>query len=86
MRYLLYCACEAICSILQEKVCHLFWIFVVLVLNFFSLQHAMFHVVKTKTNRVVLSDNHHRVEQPLRKEAGDGSPEWVARNLCATEC
>lgn len=74
--YLLYCACEAICSILQERVCQ----------GFFPPQDIVFYLVKNKPNRTVLSDNHRRVEQPLCREAGDGSPGWVARNLRATEC
>lgn len=45
----------------------------------------MFYLAKNKTNWAALSDNHRGVQQLLCQEAGDGSPGWVARNLCATE-
>lgn len=44
----------------------------------------MSYLVKTKTHRAALSDSHHGAEQPLCQEGSDGSPGWVARNLCAT--
>jgi len=50
-----------------------------------SPQDRTFYLVKNKTSRAVLSARHRGVAQPLCQEAGDGSPGWVARNLCATE-
>lgn len=58
-------------------------------LGFFSSslpQDIMFYLLKNKIKWAALPDNHRRVEQSLCQEAGDGSPGWVARNLCATEC
>lgn len=51
------------------------WVFFVL-----FPQDIMYYLVKNKTNCGALS-NSYTATLP-----GDGSPGWVARNLCATEC
>lgn len=82
MMYLLYCACESICSLLEERDCCGVLLLGVFGGFFFVLfpQDIMYYLVKNKTNCGALS-NSYTATLP-----GDGSPGWVARNLCATEC